>query len=392
MDKQHDASASLAAAAAKPICHIKTKHTTHLTLLLSIVVCYASAASSAQQVETLTLQQDTPALVQQGQALASSGRLAEAEVPLVKAASLAPGNARILTLLAQVKSRLGETGDAVQLFRRVSVLEPQSADAHLNLAIALADTSDGQAALNEVEKALQLDPKSSRAHLNRARLLADTGQTVKARTEFHRAAQLKPNDPEIELFWGFLEKNDHRPEVAAALFSKIVAKEPENGRAYFLLGQCLEMSHHETQAIDAWQHAVTLDPASEKALYALAQAQRHTDPAAAAQTLDKFNHLHEQKQRTDRAREMGNAAYAAMQQQAWTSAIATLQQAIEVCNQCALLADLHQRLGLAQCHRGDLDSGERELRIALSMKPDDRQTVEALQWVDKERKRQGITQ
>ena len=311
-------------------------------------------------------------------------------MPLVKAASLAPRDAQILTLLAQVKSRLGERDDAVQLLRRVTVIAPQSAEAHLNLAIALADRPDARGALIEVEKALQLDPKSSRAHLNRARLLADTGQTLKARTEFRRAAQLKPNDPEIELFWGLLEKNDHRPEAAASLFSKVVASQPENGRAYFLLGQCLETEHHETEAIDAWKHAVALDPNSEEELYALAQAQRNTDPAAAARTLDKFNQLHEQKQQTDRARELGNAAYAAMQQQAWTNAIATLQQAIEICKQCALLADLHQRLGLAQCHSGDLDGGERELRMALAMKPDDRQTVEALQWVEK--KRQGTTQ
>ena len=361
-------------------------------LLLAIVTCCAWVASSAQQAKDAAPQQDEAALVQQGQALASSGRLAEAELPLVKAAALAPGDAQLLTLLAQVKSRLGETDAAVHLFRRVVVVEPHSAEAHLNLAIALADTPDAQGALLEVGKALQLNPKSSRAHLNRARLLADTGQTLKARTEFQRAAQLKPNDPEIELFWGLLEKNDHQPEAAASLFSKIVAQQPENGRAYFLLGQCLEITHHESQAIQAWEHAVALDPTSEEALYALAQAQRNTDPVAGARTLDKFNQLHEQKQHTDRARELGNAAYAAMQQQEWTTAIATLQQAIEICKQCALLADLHQRLGLAQCHRGDLDSGERELHIALSMKPDDRQTVEALQWVNQEKRRQGNPQ
>lgn len=391
-DKLQGARPSVFAAAPKPSRYIKTLHTTQSALLLSIVACCAWAASSAQQTNAVSAQQDATTLLQQGRLLASSGRLAEAEVPLVKAAALAPGDARILSLLAQVKSRLGETDDAVQLFRRVVVVEPHSAEAHLNLAIALADIPDAQGALIEVEKALQLNPTSSRAHLNRARLLADTGQTLKARTEFQRAAQLKPNDPEIELFWGLLEKNDHRPEAAASLFSKIVAQQPENGRAYILLGQCLEITHHESQAIQAWEHAVALDPTSEEALYALAQAQRNTDPAAAAGTLDKFNHLHEQKQQTDRARELGNAAYAAMQQQAWSTAIATLQQAIKICEQCALLADLHQRLGLAQCHQGDIEIGERELRIALSMKPNDRQTVEALQWVDKEKKRKGISQ
>ena len=70
-----------------------------------------------------------------------------------------------------------------------------------------------------------------------------------------------------------------------------------------------------------------------------------------------------------------------MQQQEWQAAVLTLQEAVQLCASCSLEADLHQRLGLAECHSGNLAEGERELRVALALKPNDRETTLALQWV-----------
>lgn len=102
--------------------------------------------------------------------------------------------------------------------------------------------------------------------------------------------------------------------------------------------------------------------------------------------LEKFKLLQLRDQATDQARNLGNQAYAAMQEQSWPTAIAALRQAIEICHECMLAADLHQRLGLAECHAGNLDDGEAELRLALSLKPDDRETVSALQWIQDQRR------
>jgi Flp pilus assembly protein TadD len=352
------------------------------------IVCCLVALSTAAQHNPATPAQDAAALLQQGQSLASAGRLAEAEVPLTAAASLAPHDIQLLTLLAEVKSRLGEQAEAVQLFRQVAAVQPRSSTAHLNLAIALADTSDAQSALVEVEKAIRLDPRNARAHLNRARLLADTGRSSDARAEFLRASQLDPNNVEVDLFRGIFEKENHRPQVAAPLLRKVVEKQPGNARAYFLLGQTLAAAGKQEDAIAAWQHALTLDPASEETVYALSQALRVKDPAAATQMLEKFKQLRVEKGQTDRARELGNQAYAAMQQQAWPEAIASLQQAIKICQHCVLEAALHQRLGLAECHNGDLDTGERELRTSLALDPNDELTLKALNWVTARRNKQ----
>ena len=77
--------------------------------------------------------------MKEGQDLAAQGRFAEAEVPLKQAAELAPENYALLTLLGKVEGRIGKHADAIALFRRVVSGQPKAADAHVNLAIALAD-------------------------------------------------------------------------------------------------------------------------------------------------------------------------------------------------------------------------------------------------------------
>src|SRR3984885_15530801 len=81
-------------------------------------------------------------LVKDGQDLAAQGRFAEAEVPLKQAAELAPENYTVLTLLGKVEGRLRKQADAIALLRRVASGQPKMADAHVNLAIALADAGD----------------------------------------------------------------------------------------------------------------------------------------------------------------------------------------------------------------------------------------------------------
>ncbi len=343
------------------------------------ILCLLFALAPLARTQTAT--QQVTSLFHQGQSLASMGRLAEAEVPLTAAASLAPHDVQVLTLLAEVKSRLAEHADAVRLFRQVTVEQPRSSTAHLNLAIALADTSDASGALVEVEKAIRLDPRNARAHLNRARLLADSGRSTESRAEFLRASQLEPNNVEVDLFWAMFEQQSHRPLAAVPLLRRVVGKQPGNARAYFLLGQTLSAVDKQNDAIVAWQHALALDPGSEETVYALSQALRGKDPAAATQMLERFQHLRAEKERTDRARELGNQGYAAMQKEAWPVAIDMFQQAINTCQHCILEAALHQRLGLAECHNGDLDSGESELRTSLAIDPNDKQTLEALDWV-----------
>lgn len=357
-----------------------------LKLILVALLCWSPVVRCfGQTQEKQKRSADIAALLGEGESLTSKGRLAEAEIPLERAVLLAPDNFDVLTSLGKVKARLGERSDAIVLLRKAVLANPDSGDAHLNLAIVLADNSDLKAALAETAKAIKLSPNSPAAHFNRARMLTDAGQQASARMEFRTASLLAPKDPDIFFFWAMLESQSQNAAKASLLLKKVVRLQPQNFQAYFLHGKSLEDQGQETEAIGAWRRAVALDPEYKEAVYSLGQALRATDPESSRRLLGQFRELQEKSELVEQVRKMGNRAYASMVARNWAASIDLLNQAIAKCGSCELQAGLHQHLGLAECHAGNLDKGEIELQRALSLNPNDRQTVEALQWVSRQR-------
>ena len=70
----------------------------------------------------------------------------------------------------------------------------------------------------------------------------------------------------------------------------------------------------------------------------------------------------------------------------YKGAIDDLANAIVRCGRCRLLGALKKNLGLAYCHAGQLDAGERELKISETLIPDDPDVKAALQTVEQQRR------
>jgi len=329
----------------------------------------ASGQESARQAEHL---------LKDGLALARQGRLAEAGSLLQQAQALEPANARVLTALAQVKGRTGDLPGAVQLLREVAQSLPGSADAHVNLAVALADQGELQEALAETGKALALAPELASAHLNRARLLADLHRGPEARAEFALAARLAPNDPDCFYYWALVERDEGDFAKQSLLLRKVVKLQPENSKAYELLGDSLAAQSKQPEAIAAWRSALAIDPNSTAALYSLSRSLQRADPAEAKRLRDRFAAVQQEQKKIDAAKALGNQAYAAMGERKDAEAIQLFQQAIEQCGGCEIAAGLHKDLGLALCRSGDVASGKKELQTALELNPNDPDVVKAL--------------
>src|SRR5215469_13991871 len=71
-------------------------------------------------------------------------------------------------------------------------IDPNSAEAHLNLGIALADARNLDGALVEFTEAVRLSPDSASAHYNRGRMLMDLRRFAAARTELQKSTELDP--------------------------------------------------------------------------------------------------------------------------------------------------------------------------------------------------------
>ena len=320
-------------------------------------------------------------LTNEGQDLAAQGRFAEAEIPLKQAAEIAPNNYALLTLLGKVEGRLGKQADAIALFRRVVSGQPKTADAHVNLAIALADAGHLEEALNETTAAISLSPKLGSAHLNRARLLADLHRPEEAEKEFATAHQLEPDNPDGLFYWALLEKDRGNLEKQTSLFQQLVRLQPKNPKFLLLLAQSLQREEKHAETIAVLQRLLKLQPDSENALYMLSMELRRTDPAESKKLQQEFAAQKSKEADLAQVKSLGNQAYQASNKQDWPLAIRLLKKALASCQDCQLAASLHKNLGLALCNNGDLDEGKLELQQALKLNPSDADIVKALNMV-----------
>ena len=316
-----------------------------------------------------------------GLILAKKQKFTEAEAETDRALKLAPDDAAALAAAGRVKARLGKSVEAVALARRAVSLAPQSAVAHLDLGMVLAESYDLVGALAESDEAVRLAPGSAFAHLNRGRVLFDLGRNAEAQPELESASRIAPPMPEPYYFLAVIEKQAGHYEHAAALLQTVVKLQPRNATAWHMLGQSLEYESQTQAAIAAWRQAVAIEPDYSQALWSLARAVKPTDPREAARLMSRYNEVQRKSHIVDQAGMLGNDALAAGTAHDWPEAISRFRKAIEVCGDCSIKADLHKKLGLTDCQMGDIDNGEKELRLAQALKPGDPDVKRALEKI-----------
>ncbi|MDQ2901169.1 MAG: tetratricopeptide repeat protein, partial [Acidobacteriota bacterium] len=174
------------------------------------------------------------------------------------------------------------------------------------------------------------------------------------------------------------EHRDH----AIALLRRAIAIEPGNARAYFLLGQNLQQAGKIAEAAAVWKQSLQIDPNHGESLYALFRALAASNPEESKAYGARFTDLKKQTQIVNRAETLSNFAIAAAAEKDWAKAISRLQEALRICGDCVSQADLRKNLGLIECQAGDVQNGERELRISLKDKPDDPDIRKALKIID----------
>jgi tetratricopeptide (TPR) repeat protein len=104
-----------------------------------------------------------------------------------------------------------EAGDA---YRAALELEPEFADAHVNLGRLLHEAGDVYAALVHYRAALSLHPGDTTAAFNAGVALEDLGATVDAITAYRRALESDPRNPDAHYNLARLLEQDGKPDLA----------------------------------------------------------------------------------------------------------------------------------------------------------------------------------
>ena len=353
-----------------------------LGAILALSFC---SLSHAQERPSSRTDRPSSRELETGIALAQKGDLAGAERSFERAAVLHPGDAQALTALGQVQEQQGKLSESIETFHRVIGLDPLSADAHVNLGIALGDHSELAAALQESVTAIHLAPNSADANFLRGRLLNDLGKPEDARNEYRKVLEIAPRFAEALYYWAALEGDAGNKVDQGNLLRRYLNLRPENATAWFQLGQILQEEHRDSEAIAACRRAIALRPNYSAAIYFLGRALKNTDPLESKRLVERVEELEHSGQTIDRINMLGNQANLKMNDANYRGAIEDLKNAIVLCGRCELLGALEKNIGLAYCHAGQLGAGERELKIAETLIPEDPSVKEALQTVKQQR-------
>jgi tetratricopeptide (TPR) repeat protein len=99
------------------------------------------------------------------------------------------------TLLGYVELEVrGDVAAAINEYRKVIELRPDSPEAHVNLAVAQKKQGDLDAALVSLNKALELKAENVGALTTRGSIFAELGKWAEARRDFEQALKFDPRD------------------------------------------------------------------------------------------------------------------------------------------------------------------------------------------------------
>jgi len=157
--------------------------------------------------------------------------------------------------------RAGRIDDAVVHYERALTLKPDYADAHNNLAAALAARGRMDDAIAHYERALILKPDYAEAHNNLAAALAALGRMDEAVAHYQRALTLKPDYAEAYNNLGLALAAKGRTDEAVAQYERAVTLNPDYAEAHNNLGLALAAKGRMDEAIAHYERALTLKPA-----------------------------------------------------------------------------------------------------------------------------------
>lgn len=201
--------------------------------------------------------------------LADRGWLDEAASEFRKAIALDGSSAHAHDNLATIYAEKGQLTEALGEFMKALTIEPDSPTTHHYLASFMA--AHGQElAIAEYRRAIDLEFEFPDAHLNLALSLADRGLMEEAMMELEIAHAQAPDDEMIQHELASCLIDLERYPEAIGHLKKIIVAHPEHVEAYVDLGVAYTSQGFLAEAEQVLQRAIAIDPHDFSSHYHLA--------------------------------------------------------------------------------------------------------------------------
>jgi Flp pilus assembly protein TadD len=206
---------------------------------------------------------------QRGIELADRGWLDESVKEFRKAIELDPESAHAHDNLATVYAEKGELFEALRAYLIAIELEPASPTAHHNLACFLA-THGYELSIREYKKVTEIEFDYPDVHLNLGLTLAERGQFVEALKEYEIALDLRPEDTVARHEMATVLMDMGRYADAIPQLRDVTRQAPDSLDAHIDLGIAYTIKGFYNEAEKALTRALGLDGGDIMANYHMA--------------------------------------------------------------------------------------------------------------------------
>ena len=292
----------------------------------------------------------------------SAGRLGEAQRLYQSVLSEQPANADALHLSGIIAQQTGHLAAAISLMNEAIAACPTVAAYHCNLAKALRDIGDHQAAVESFQRAISLQADMVDALFGLAGCLRILGRHAAAAEHLRRITILRANDPEAHAYLAAALKGAGDFAGAIAAYRTAVTLQPLYGVAHNNLGNLLRDAGRLDEAAAAYADAIAAKPDDAEAYSNLGNLLFQRGDLAGAE--EKCQQAVDLKPEFSEAHNnLGNVLRAQNR----------LDEAV-LCYRLALalnpkFADAHNNLGLTLHDGGLLNEAVESFEAALSLNP-----------------------
>jgi len=162
--------------------------------------------------------------------------------------------------LGRIHLRDGEPGKAQREFEKALALDPNNAEALLNMAAIARGEGKVAQAEHFIERALAVDPSSIGALAQLAEIARDAGEIDEAVRLFAAALEINDSQPFLWMGAGDVLQRAGRYEEAVEAFETVLALDPDSFKARYNLGVTYSNMGREDEALARYAEALELAP------------------------------------------------------------------------------------------------------------------------------------
>ncbi len=179
--------------------------------------------------------------------------------------------------------KAGNFAEAERLYRRVLGFEPQNVDALHLLGIARMQLGDNTGSVDFIKQAIAINPKQAVFYSSLAQAYEAAHLPSEAFAAYRQSAEAAPYDVQAQLTAAHAATRFGDPALAVAFLQKALRLAPQNATIHCDICGAYVTAGRLTDAIQAGQTAVTLDPQLAEAYANLGLAQGRAGDRVAAE-------------------------------------------------------------------------------------------------------------